>query len=56
MADAMVRNSATGTIPVPSGGTPALSSAWFLTSVQAGFELWQGGTNAAVTSFTAGVN
>jgi len=54
--DAMRRSAATGTQPVPSGGAPVLNSAWFLTSVQAGFELWQGGANAAVTSFAAGVN
>jgi hypothetical protein len=53
--DAMRRNAATGTSPLPPSGTPVLNAAWFLTSVQAGFELWQGGTNAAVTSFAAAV-
>jgi hypothetical protein len=56
MADAMRRNAATGTLPIPSGGSPVLNAAWFLTSVQAGFELWNGGANAAGTSFTAQVN
>ncbi|HET9624132.1 MAG TPA: cellulose binding domain-containing protein [Kofleriaceae bacterium] len=55
MADAMARNAATGTRPVPSGGSPALNPAWFLTSVQAGFELWNGGAHAAAASFTAQV-
>ena len=54
MKDAMRRGASTGTIT--SGGAPVLSSAWFLTSVQAGFELWQGGAGAAATSFTAEVN
>jgi hypothetical protein len=54
MADAMRRNAGTGRIP--ANGAPALSTAWFLTSVQAGFELWQGGASAAVTSFAAAVH
>jgi hypothetical protein len=29
---------------------------WFLTSIQAGFEPWRGGTGLAVTSFSATVN
>lgn len=52
--DAQRRNAGTGRLP--ANGAPALNSAWFLTSVQAGFELWQGGAGAAVTSFAAGVN
>jgi hypothetical protein len=56
MTDAMRRNASSGTLPIPSGGQPVLNAAWFLTSVQAGFELWQGGANAAGTSFTAAVN
>jgi hypothetical protein len=32
------------------------TSAWFLTSIQAGFEPWQGGVGLAVTSFSATVN
>jgi hypothetical protein len=52
--DAMRRNAGSGTIP--ANGSPALNSAWFVTSVQAGFELWQGGANASVRSFAAAVN
>jgi hypothetical protein len=52
--DAMRRNASQGTIP--ANGSPALSSAWFLTSVQAGFELWQGGASASIRSFAAAVN
>lgn len=32
------------------------TSAWFLTSVQAGFELWKGGAGAAGTTFGVSVN
>jgi hypothetical protein len=52
--DAMGRNAGSGTRP--ANGSPALNSAWFLTSVQAGFELWQGGAGAQVRSFAAAVN
>jgi len=31
-------------------------STWYLTSVQAGFEIWQGGTGLAVNAFAAKVN
>ncbi|AGZ45210.1 GH12 family glycosyl hydrolase domain-containing protein [Actinoplanes friuliensis] len=34
----------------------AITSAWYLTSIQAGFEPWIGGTGLAVTSFSASVN
>jgi hypothetical protein len=33
-----------------------LQTGWWLSSIQAGFEIWSGGTNARVSSFTAGVN
>jgi len=52
--DAMGRNAGSGTRP--ANGSPALNSAWFVTSVQAGFELWQGGAGARVNSFAAAVN
>ena len=29
---------------------------WYLTSIQAGFEPWQGGAGLAVNSFSASVN
>ncbi|TDC68207.1 hypothetical protein E1283_27735 [Streptomyces hainanensis] len=32
------------------------TNSWYLTSVQAGFEPWQGGTGLGVTSFSASVN
>lgn len=31
-------------------------SGWYLTSIQAGFEIWQGGTGLKVNSFAAKVN
>ncbi|MGK5520665.1 GH12 family glycosyl hydrolase domain-containing protein [Micromonospora sp. URMC 107] len=34
----------------------AITSSWYLTSIQAGFEPWQGGAGLAVTSFSAAVN
>jgi hypothetical protein len=34
----------------------SLTDAWYLTSIQAGFEPWVGGTGLAVTSFNATVN
>jgi hypothetical protein len=34
----------------------AITSAWYLTSIQAGFEPWIGGTGLAVNSFSAAVN
>ncbi|MDH6462823.1 hypothetical protein M2302_003004 [Micromonospora sp. A200] len=34
----------------------AITSSWYLTSIQAGFEPWQGGAGLGVTSFSAGVN
>ena len=34
----------------------AITSAWYLTSIQAGFEPWIGGTGLAVTNFSASVN
>jgi hypothetical protein len=34
----------------------AVTSSWYLTSIQAGFEPWIGGTGLAVTSFSAAVN
>jgi hypothetical protein len=34
----------------------AITSSWYLTSIQAGFEPWIGGTGLAVTSFAAAVN
>ncbi|NYF57246.1 GH12 family glycosyl hydrolase domain-containing protein [Micromonospora purpureochromogenes] len=34
----------------------AITSSWYLTSIQAGFEPWQGGVGLAVTSFSAAVN
>jgi hypothetical protein len=34
----------------------AITDAWYLTSVQAGFEPWVGGAGLAVTSFSASVN
>ncbi|GAB3138843.1 cellulose binding domain-containing protein [Micromonospora sonneratiae] len=34
----------------------AITSAWYLTSIQAGFEPWQGGVGLAVDSFSATVN
>lgn len=54
MTDAMGRNASTGTRP--ASGRPALSTAWFMTSVQAGFELWKGGAGAAGTTFGVSVN
>ncbi|MGC9671055.1 GH12 family glycosyl hydrolase domain-containing protein [Planosporangium sp. 12N6] len=33
-----------------------VTDAWYLTSIQAGFEPWQGGTGLAITSFAASVN
>lgn len=33
-----------------------IDESWYLTSLQAGFELWTGGTGLAVTSFSANVN
>lgn len=54
MADAMTRNTATG--KAPAGGSPALDAAWYMTSIQAGFELWKGGQGAAVTSFAAAIH
>jgi hypothetical protein len=52
----MNRSATNGTSPRPAGAAPVLDAAWFLTSVQAGFELWQGGTGAKATSFAAAVN
>jgi hypothetical protein len=54
MTDAMSRNSRTGT--KPANGSPALNTAWFMTSVQAGFELWKGGAGAAGVNFGVAVN
>ncbi|WP_433316384.1 GH12 family glycosyl hydrolase domain-containing protein [Micromonospora sp. CA-269861] len=34
----------------------AITNSWYLTSIQAGFEPWQGGVGLAVTSFSASVN
>ncbi|MEH0818599.1 MULTISPECIES: GH12 family glycosyl hydrolase domain-containing protein [unclassified Micromonospora] len=34
----------------------AITSSWYLTSIQAGFEPWQGGVGLAVNSFSASVN
>jgi hypothetical protein len=34
----------------------AITSSWYLTSIQAGFEPWIGGTGLAVTGFSAAVN
>jgi hypothetical protein len=34
----------------------AITNSWYLTSIQAGFEPWQGGTGLGVTSFSAAVN
>ena len=34
----------------------AITNDWYLTSIQAGFEPWQGGAGLAVTSFSANVN
>ncbi len=34
----------------------AINNSWYLTSIQAGFEPWQGGVGLAVTSFSANVN
>ena len=34
----------------------AITNSWYLTSIQAGFEPWQGGAGLAVTSFSADVN
>ena len=34
----------------------AITSSWYLTSIQAGFEPWVGGTGLAVTNFSAAVN
>ncbi|MCG5469626.1 cellulose binding domain-containing protein [Micromonospora sp. LAH09] len=34
----------------------AITNSWYLTSIQAGFEPWQGGAGLAVTSFSASVN
>ncbi|MGB2567583.1 GH12 family glycosyl hydrolase domain-containing protein [Micromonospora citrea] len=34
----------------------AITSSWYLTSIQAGFEPWQGGAGLGVTSFSANVN
>ena len=54
MTDAMSRNASTGR--KPANGRPALSTAWFMTSVQAGFELWKGGAGAAGATFGVQVN
>ena len=37
-------------------GAPAISSAWYLTNVFTGFEIWKGGVNLETTSFCADVN
>ena len=34
----------------------AITNSWYLTSIQAGFEPWQGGTGLGVNSFSAAVN
>ncbi|MGW0503750.1 GH12 family glycosyl hydrolase domain-containing protein [Micromonospora sp. NPDC003241] len=34
----------------------AITNSWYLTSIQAGFEPWQGGAGLAVTNFSASVN
>ncbi|WP_229399535.1 GH12 family glycosyl hydrolase domain-containing protein [Micromonospora okii] len=34
----------------------AITNSWYLTSIQAGFEPWQGGAGLAVTSFSQSVN
>ncbi|MFI6262271.1 cellulose binding domain-containing protein [Micromonospora sp. NPDC051006] len=34
----------------------AITNSWYLTSIQAGFEPWQGGAGLAVTAFSAAVN
>jgi hypothetical protein len=54
MTDAMGRNVSTGR--APANGNPALNSAWFLTSVQAGFELWKGGAGTNGATFGVSVN
>jgi hypothetical protein len=53
MTDAMSRNASTGR--APANGNPALNTAWFMTSVQAGFELWKGGAGAAGSTFGVAV-
>lgn len=50
----MNRNASTGTRP--ASGRPALNTAWFMTSVQAGFERWRGGAGAAGTTFGVSIN
>jgi hypothetical protein len=37
-------------------GRGAITNSWYLTSIQAGFEPWIGGTGLAVTNFSASVN
>jgi hypothetical protein len=37
-------------------GRGAITNDWYLTSIQAGFEPWQGGVGLAVTNFSAAVN
>ena len=54
MTDAMNRNAGSGTRP--RTGSAVLDPAWFLTSVQAGLELWKGGASAAGTTFGVSVN
>ncbi|GIJ80788.1 Cellulose binding domain-containing protein [Micromonospora phaseoli] len=34
----------------------AITNSWYLTSIQAGFEPWQGGVGLAVTNFSAAIN
>src|SRR5689334_13838346 len=34
----------------------AITTSWYLTSIQAGFEPWQGGAGLGVTNFSAAVN
>jgi len=35
---------------------PSVNNSWYLTSIQAGFEPWNGSVGAAVDSFSAGIN
>jgi len=35
---------------------PSVNSSWYLTSIQAGFEPWNGSVGAAVDTFSASIN
>jgi glycosyl hydrolase family 12 len=37
-------------------GKGSISTSWYLISVETGFEIWQGGTNLSISSFSATVN